>query len=360
MKKWILASSAVGLAAALVLPSCVEKFGADCTKSLTCGNDSSSGVGGTGGSAGAAGNANAAGADGGGGATGGASGGASSGSAGMAGASATCECRDEKPVCDRGRCVECSNEEPCKGEALCDDDGECVECLANAHCKDPSRAACVDGACVPCGDDGDDDCAHFSDKRICDAGECVQCTGKKYEYCPRLGGVAQVCDSNSRTCSGYQERSAGGLCKPCVSDAHCPLGQLCMLQEFGEAGEAVGYFCQWEAGYTTSPNGAPQTCLPPYVGLKEGAESIDETLADVCVLEASTCEALNDYYDVCATTGTGGASGDDSLCGFDAPNDALCVQAGTGNYRCTMRCNGDDDCPVGTCNKGVIPFRCNF
>ncbi len=358
MNKWILGSSLLALAAAAALPSCVEKFATDCAKTRTCRGDTSNSLGGAAGSGGTPDTGGA------GGTASGASGGASNGTAGTAGAANDCPegCQSPKPVCDRGTCVECSDEVPCDGDELCDD-GKCVECTEDANCGDPNAARCAAGRCVAC-EEEQDDCGHIADKHVCDAGKCVQCTGKQFADCGLTNGVPLVCDSLLRTCSPYKEGSAGGPCQPCVSDAHCPLGQLCVLQEFGDSGEDVGYFCQWVAADTI--NGAPAECYSlqgrPYVDTI-GVVSIDRDEAEACVLRTSTCKALNEFSAKdCRSTGTGGASGDDSLCGFDPPNDAKCDQVGsTSSYQCSMRCISSDDCPVGvTCGPGSGQRYCDL
>ncbi len=360
MNKWILGSSILALAAAAALPSCVEKFATDCAKTRTCKDDISNSLGGGAGSGGTPDTGGA------GGNAPGASGGASNGPAGAAGAANDCPsvCPSSE-FCDRGSCVECSNEVPCDGDELCDDDGKCVECIEgdeNAACKDATASLCDSGKCIACG--SNDDCTNIPGKHVCDAGECVQCTGKQFADCGQTNGVPLVCDSLSRTCSNYKAGFAGGPCQPCVSDAHCSEGQLCVLQKFGESGEDVGYFCHWIAGDTE--NGAPAECYSsqgrPFVETSD-VVSIDGDEAQACVLRTSTCKALNEFSENdCKSSGTGGVSGDDSLCGFDPPNDAKCDQVGsTTTYQCSVRCISSDDCPVGViCAPGSGQRYCDL
>src|SRR5690606_1607214 len=113
-------------------------------------------------------------------------------------------------------------------------------------------------------------------------------------------------------------------------DAECAPGQMCVLQTFGNPAQDVGYFCFWKRG--DSAPGAPTLCSSevPYVRTISGAASIDGTTADICTLRTSTCVARSQFS---AKDCTVNMSGDDSLCGFAPPDDAVCEQFDEGVYR---------------------------
>jgi hypothetical protein len=187
----------------------------------------------------------------------------------------------------------------------------------------------------------------------------VQCTGAKFAACGLSMGTPLVCDSLKHTCSSNKQTSAG-LCQSCVSDAQCTAGKVCVLDKFGTPSKDVGYFCHWKQGDTAA--GAPADCFSmgqPDVGVQKNGVSIDGVTSDICTLRSSTCVALNEFSSKnCANP----VLPDDSLCGVSPPKDAKCAQVGAStNYRCTMTCGSDDDCPSSfTCNKGVSPFVCSL
>ena len=272
------------------------------------------------------------------------------------------ECSFQKPVCDTGNtCAECTANSDCKDSAkpFCDQATEsCVTCLKQADCMAPAASACSAGQCKPCTLDAE--CSTIIGKGVCDAGACVQCTGKKFEACGQNAGTPLVCDSLKRTCTMNKQRSAG-LCKACVSDAQCNAGQMCVFDKFGNPSKDVGYFCHWKKGDVA--DGAPLNCSVtgmPYVGTQLGAMSVDGVTSDICTLATSTCTALNQFRSKDCTVA---AAPSDALCGISPPKDAKCglYDAGAGTYRCTMACLSDDDCPSpSTCNTGVSPFVCNL
>jgi hypothetical protein len=351
-----------------------------CSYDDQCGDWCEYGSAGTGGDAGSSGASGSSGSGGKGGGSsgsggkGGASGGTDSGSGGTAGAqggepnggsagtsSLPCDgaCGSSKPFCKQSTdtCVECLKDADCDGDKpFCDTTAnECVACLDNEDCDDPTASKCEAGQCVGCGDSAE--CSHISGKTACDtsASECVQCTGTDYSACGESEGTPLVCDSLSRTCTTKKQHTAG-LCIPCVSDAECKPGQMCVLQKYGE--QDVGHFCFWKQG---GGSGAPTDCFAtgrPYVGLVEDAISIDGVTADICGLRASTCAARNEFsMKDCATA----ALPDDSKCSFAPPGDSKCVQASPTVYRCTMRCLSNDDCPdPSTCDTEADPPVCRF
>lgn len=267
----------------------------------------------------------------------------------------------DEGVCDAAthQCVECLENNDCEAPTtLCNPEQQlCVECLGPSDCGDPQASFCDAGSCSPC--QTNEDCAHLADTTVCDVGtgECVECTGTDYASCgSNEDDEPLVCNSLTRTCSEDQVEHGSNTCEPCVSDANCPLGQMCVLQTFD--GQDVGYFCHWLEGDTEY--GAPAECFAngrPYVDQTVDAVSIDNQTADICGLRVSTCPARNDNSDKdCAPEGIP----DDSICGFDPPNDAKCAHVSGSSYRCTMRCNGNDDCPGTDCNTGPLEPVCEL
>lgn len=255
-------------------------------------------------------------------------------------------CTGDKPVCKESTdtCVQCLTPSDCTTDTKtkCDTaSNSCVECLASTDCGDAMAAKCDKGACVKC--TSNDDCAHVAGKTVCDtaAGECVECTGKDYASCGMDMGAPLVCDSLQRSCTTDKEHGAD-LCRPCVSDAHCPTGQACVKEKFGAPVADVGYFCFWKQGDTAE--GAPANCLnaKPYASTLSNQMSIDGATIDVCALGSSTCIARNQLADAkdCST----GNAADNSKCGFAPGIDSKCVDK-SGGFRCTMACASSDDCP---------------
>ncbi|MGC4067252.1 MAG: hypothetical protein QM784_21940 [Polyangiaceae bacterium] len=218
--------------------------------------------------------------------------------------------------------------------------------------------------CKPCSIDAD--CALIAGKGVCDAGTCVQCTGKKYEACGKLESTAVVCDSAAKTCTTDKKEHSAGPCQPCVSDAQCKAGQLCAKQMYKD--KLVGNFCFWKQGDTA--NGAPAACFTeanrPYVRVEADVTSVDGDSATLCTLASvTTCVAVNQYRTKdCAPTGTP----DPNLCGFAPGADANCVETSTGSktYRCTNVCLSADDCKGSgggssiTCDVNATPNVCTL
>jgi hypothetical protein len=333
MNKWILGSSILALAAAAALPSCVEKFGTDCTKTRTCKNGVGNSLGGAAGSGGMPASGGS------GGKASGGSGGSSNGTAGAAGASNDCPsgCDGSKPVCDRGQCVECSDDEPCDGAELCDD-GKCVECIEDARCADVEQAACIDGECSPCIDDVQ--CKRFKDTPVCDeaSGTCVECT--KDTEASRCDGKS--CSSLTHTCTG-RELHIRDVCDACESDSECAVARRCLKYTF--EGTEVGYRCFEEA---IEGCGDADDAKRPYSHATE-LTSIDGVKTSYCLPpSATTCEGIRDYGVACAA---------DTACGVENLADGYCPVVGTASGKCSYRCVNDDDCPEGeTC--GGSPRHC--
>ncbi len=269
-------------------------------------------------------------------------------------------CTAPNPICDvpSDTCVECLEEGDCAAGAKkkCDTTAKaCVECLAATDCGDAKTAKCDGGACVKC--TSNDDCAHVAGKTVCDtaAGECVECTGTDYASCGLSMGTPLVCDSLKRTCSNKKEHSAG-LCQVCLNDQQCNAGQLCVKETFGDPAKDVGYFC-----FATQAAASGADCTlstnQPFTKLFAKQTSVDGTTADVCGLSKSTCVASNQFgAQSCATS----MAADDSKCGFAPGKDSKCVALGPSQFRCTMTCGFDDDCPGTSCDTGVAPRVCKL
>ena len=268
------------------------------------------------------------------------------------------QCSGTKPHCDlsKSACVECTGGTQCSGsKPYCDlSQSICVECLDSTDCTSPTASVCNAGTCSPCATNND--CLHIDGKGVCDtnfvesdagteSGTCVQCTGNDYAACSfGDAGPAQVCDSLRRTCTDIDEHSATA-CEPCVSDAQCESGKLCVEEKFNNV--SVGYFCFFNQGSAT--NGVTQSCasLAPYVQYFNGDVSIDGKNANICGLAASTCTAMNLYRkQTCAPNGTP----DDSLCGVAPGVDSKCLPWASGSsasYYCSVACITSVDCENG-------------
>jgi len=358
---------------ALMAPACSESF-VDCRETVTC-------VGNSGGNAAVSGGTNAGG-----------SGGLIAGAPSIGGSAGTLPCGKlcdgAEPFCDvlRGSCVQCRGQLDCV-TGLCDVAvGKCVECLSNETCVDPAAARCSNaGACATCTDNSqcahipgknvcsagacvacaahsdctmadkaqcsaqsssctactdDTQCAHIPGKNVCSAGACVQCTGTKAEACGSQDSVPLVCDSINKTCSTLRAGKTGP-CKPCVSDAQCVPGQLCVQEIFN--GNMLGFACFWKKG----ESGAPANCSlsgRPFAKLLN-TTSIDGVTADICTLRVSSCLAYNQFSAV-ACKGT-----DDMACGAVPGVDARCALAEGDAFKCTMPCGNNEDCkPLFDCD----------
>jgi hypothetical protein len=380
--------------ASLLVPACAGN--PTCQDYGDCPDNGGGGASATGGKAGASGNAARGGVSGVGGDAGSAGAGAeaagagtndggASGAAGAAGAPpCNGDCRGATPVCDPASnlCVECLERSDCKAPtpACASDAHACVECVAatdcknstkpfcdtaaakcvmctkQADCSDPAASTCRAGECTAC--TADADCSAIAGKSVCDAGTCVQCTGKKFAACGVDAGTPLVCDSVQRICTTTKQRSAG-LCLPCVTDAQCKPGQVCVLDKFGSPAKDVGYFCHWKKGDVA--NGAPADCFAtgkPYANTQINVTSIDGDVSDICGLRSSTCIANSQFS---AKDCTVASAASDAACGFAPPKDAKCAQVpASSSYRCTMTCLSDEDCPGSTCDTGAAPRVCAF
>jgi hypothetical protein len=288
-------------------------------------------------------------------------GGSAGAAGGQGGAALPCDgaCGGAAPICDEAaeQCVECLGPGDCTAPAaLCDvTPGKCVECLQESDCTTAAASRCEAGLCAPCSSNAD--CAHIAGKGVCDAGECVQCTGTDYAACGMEAGTPLVCSGATKTCTTNKQKSAG-LCAACVSDAHCRAGQLCLMERYGTPPMELGYRCLWRKGDTQGAAPAQCSSARPYVETLVDQVSIDGVEADACGLAVSTCTAVNEYRSKnCATS----MVPDDSQCGVDAPSDAKCVMFDANVYRCTITCLSVDDCPNGSaCDTGSTPWVCEL
>ncbi|HEY5958225.1 MAG TPA: hypothetical protein VIV60_16790 [Polyangiaceae bacterium] len=304
--------------------------------------------------------------------------------------SSNAQCSRTKPLCVAASCVECVTSGDCAGvpgKTACDTTtNACVNCLVNADCvRTPStpycnteRRTCVgcleknhcstaaasycdpaSSACVPCRVSAD--CSHVTSKGVCMSGaagqanQCVQCTGKEFA-CGQKDNKSLVCDSLSHSCSTDKTVQSAGVCNACLSDAQCLPGQLCAEQIYNK--KSVGYFCFWKQA---SPEG-PAVCLSdanrPYSKAEANSVSIDGESATLCTLLQSTCPAVDRYRRIdCGTTG----GPDDALCGFAAGQDSKCIEltASPGQFRCTVTCISDVDCPGGA-GQGAQGIKCDL
>ncbi len=262
------------------------------------------------------------------------------------------DCAAPTPACDTltFSCVPCMADSDCAAPTpACDTATHtCVPCIDDSACTDPAAPFCdsthVCGGCL-----NSVDCARFDGTATCDrtSGACVECTATDTAACD--GGV---CDASTHTCSVPTPGSAG-LCQPCVSDAQCQAGQLCIPMTFGASATSVGNFCLWrqDATGTYAPNG-DCTAAPPYAKIIADATSVDGTTATVCGLQLTTCPALHDWRNKrCSGPGTG-----DAECGADGLDDGFCVVAGSLTNLCTIPCAADDDCPG---IPGIAVFHCD-
>jgi len=222
------------------------------------------------------------------------------------------------------------------------------------------KAQCsAQSLCAGCTDDTQ--CAHIPGKNVCSAGACVQCTGTKAEACGSQDSVRLVCDSMSKTCSTLKAGKTD-VCQPCVSDAQCKLGQLC-VQETLSNGQKLGFACFWKKGDTQ--NGAPPTCSgggTPFAKQVLNASSIDGATANICTLKVSSCLAFKQFSsDVTCGTIPPNPMADQSKCGVAPSVDARCALVEEGVFKCTMTCLSSEDCkfPV-ACDDTVSPNVCKF
>jgi hypothetical protein len=210
--------------------------------------------------------------------------------------------------------------------------------VANGDCSDPSASTCntTTQTCVPCVNNAD--CAGIVADGVtlgvCDAGQCVECTSTSFASCPG------VCDSAARRCTNVAQGTAAS-CQPCIADAQCAGGGLCVTQTFGAQG--VGEFC--------FPGGASGCATNPFVQ-SQSATSIDGATGTICGLAETTCVALNQFLGV----GTPCASAVD--CGVPGVNDGQCATRNA-QLLCSVPCaGGNTSCPGASTCSIVAPLAC--
>lgn len=196
----------------------------------------------------------------------------------------------------------------------------------------------------------DTDCTNVAapnNRRCVDLGggaprECRQCNvATETTDCP--GGDS--CNPVTHRCTGVM-RGSRGTCLTCNADSECTgaAGGTATCAQVNILG-VTGNYCLPRIPTPAS------FCAQPYAD-KQTATSASGTTVTYCRHATTTCEAFNHYR----TTGNGtctGGGGTDAACGtttMGATNDGYCRLSGVGN-RCTIPCNGDDDCRVGVlCN----------
>ncbi|HTU63341.1 MAG TPA: hypothetical protein VMF89_32995, partial [Polyangiales bacterium] len=196
-------------------------------------------------------------------------------------------------------------------------DATVPECTRNQDCLEEVAPRCgSDERCTSCS--ADSDCERFG--KVCDEGQCVQCTGTKTDRCgsETVGAalVHYVCDSKARTCvTGVLPKSAD-LCSPCVSDAQCGLYVESRCTPTTFAGKPMGNYCLpvAEIGETCSGQHHPWNA--------PSAEPSVDGVSDppTCQLEKTTCPALVDAADA------KDCGADSTMCGLPGVADGICVQ----------------------------------
>lgn len=232
------------------------------------------------------------------------------------------------PTCDGKTCgLMCG-----PGYSFDADTAACVQCTQQADCTDPSASVCDLGTCEPCTVGAD--CAHLSDTPICDAGACVECSAADDSACN-----GNSCDTATGTCTTTPKGSVD-RCGSCLADSECTAGHACAPMDFKGSARSGGYCLPVDSG----------SCDEPQYPTASTKTSLSGVLVDVCTINESltTCEALGDYFNGCATADDCGAANlDDGLCGavdFDFA-------------KCTYPCDASDQCPTASvigCTTGDI------
>ena len=250
-------------------------------------------------------------------------------------------------------CVECTDNQDCTNNPngnVCNlinggiaAPNTCVECAANSDCRDPTASRCIQNRCQSCQTNAD--CSGIvsasdsTPREVCDAGICVQCTGKQFLAC---AGGANVCNALTRQCTPFAVGSAG-ICGNCFSDAHCSIDgtEHCAVQLFGTT--EVGFFCFPSASNTG-------TCQRPFANTTTTA-TIDDDIVTMCQLRQTTCKGLLAFNALtpCSV---------DVDCGEPELNDGICVESPAGNL-CSVPCGGMLDCPGSVCT-GTGPAACQL
>lgn len=268
------------------------------------------------------------------------------------------------------RCVECLDSGHCQASetARCSEDHRCVPCIEHTDCTDPQAPRCNNGTCEGCVDDSH--CVHFDDKKLCDTrgdGACVQCTAADNSACcTRQDGLC--CTEGETACQYFVCDVPNGLCTqdlpgtadrcdPCVSDQQCTSGLRCVMQRFANR-ENTGLV---NVGYVCLPQSDPSNGCEESAGFPvlQPLDTISGGTAMVCDLSNATCRAHASFRNTRCELVDG--EPDDSICGHPDASDGLCApfegDADGSDYRCTMRCEDDGDCPR-ACIQGL--YVCEF
>ena len=287
------------------------------------------------------------------------------------------ECGTETPACDvdMNECVQCNVSTDCAGRSAtpvcnvamhtcvpcmgletgacsatpstpaCDADNTCT--CTGTSCTTATAARCDEAmnTCAPCAVDTDCTNVAAPNNRHCvDTGgarECRQCNvATEATDCP--GGDS--CNPTTHRCTGTA-RESRSTCLTCVADSEC-IGAAAGTATCAQVNilGVTGNYCLPRLASDTA------FCVQPYADRQVGVTSASGSRVTYCRHARTTCEALIHYN----SRGDGscvGAGGADAACGTTStPSDGYCRLSGVGN-RCTIPCNGDDDCRVGVlCN----------
>jgi hypothetical protein len=170
-------------------------------------------------------------------------------------------------------------------------------------------------------------------------GTCVQCNTN--DDCDATHG----CDPTMHACVAIVPGSKD-VCQPCLRDSECHVGQLCAA--ISATHPATGNFCTWRV----DPMVTGPTCLMvrPYV-LPMMLTSVDGVSANMCLLRSSTCEALHEFAQTCATPSTTPSP----MCG--ASMTGYCSHQGA-LTECTVLCANALDCPCAD-PACMTQYQCN-
>jgi Cys-rich repeat protein len=239
-------------------------------------------------------------------------------------------------ICDapNNRCVDCMNDGDCAVETtnkFCDVTTlnmaglpvySCEQCLADAHCA--AGQSCIDTECVTvC---GTAQCATNptgNDKCDLPNNRCVDCMTDA-DCAVEMGNP--YCDTTLNTAG-----LARYACEECVTNAHCPAGQVCFDNNC-EAGCATDADCSADGG------GNNPHCNPTTMVCSEcGADAHCSGNQPYCSTEGECVECMSDAH--CAATPM------TPLCRL---SDFNCVQC-IGNDNCTapMTCGRNGNCSGG-------------
>lgn len=242
------------------------------------------------------------------------------------------------------QCVECLDDVVCDGSRKLCHNGSCVECTRNEHCQMTEASVCDTNTntCVGCSEVGD--CTHLPDTPACDAESqrCVECTAERgavcgNHVCRTVPGEGQFTCVNSLT-------KSAGICRSCLSDAHCPNNSACVLEVY--QGQETGYYClpiegRWEGG------------VPCIIGRQFTtswrATSIDGVRGTFCKPTVTSCQAISDYAGGREIDDFGAPTcNDNDDCGLPATNDGACIRWTASINRCTYTCTSDSECLSGS------------